>query len=310
VESLSDNVRITQFADLPYATKRLQSDKWYWLTPMGYTGYLVFMPKVPVVWIDEQFKVSYRIPMRVNAAIYEKKSVFIASLLQVDGLLRLEDAWVVAGRSLFDDPFSKRWLDVLDFYSDSYRADSQLQGGLTIEVAKFDSLHSALEWKGTPTTMIAQGETAPRRLRVQLIAKTPPVAVAATATATAAATATVAVSTQPKAKATATATQPKAKAVAVAVAVAAKAKTQAHSTKPPFTQTKAIAVAHPDFPDTYDIFIDGVKKGYAAVQDIEVSHKLRSKKLELSAKGGDLCVNVEWNEEFSMYEILSLPSTE
>ena len=60
--------------------------------------------------------------------------------------------------------------------------------------------------------------------------------------------------------------------------------------------TQAIAVAHPEYPDTYDLLVDGVKKGYAAVQDIDLSKRLKACTTEIRVKIG-------WNPEFSMYEI-------
>ena len=78
VESLSDDTRISQYADINYAIKKFESRKWYWLNPSGRSGYLVCLPKMPIVWIDEQFKFSYKIRARVSSHIYEKVSVFIA----------------------------------------------------------------------------------------------------------------------------------------------------------------------------------------------------------------------------------------
>jgi hypothetical protein len=66
---------------------------------------------------------------------------------------------------------------------------------------------------------------------------------------------------------------------------------------------KAIAKPHADFPDTYDLWINGVKKGYAAVQDIQMSRNLK----RLSSKES-LEVEIEWNSEFSMYEITNICS--
>jgi hypothetical protein len=64
---------------------------------------------------------------------------------------------------------------------------------------------------------------------------------------------------------------------------------------------KAKAVAHEEYPDTYNLWIKGVKKGYAAVQDLDLSRELRL----ASKDGAELFVNVEWNSEFNMYEIVS-----
>jgi hypothetical protein len=67
-----------------------------------------------------------------------------------------------------------------------------------------------------------------------------------------------------------------------------------------------MAVPHEEFPDTYTIFIQGVKKGYAAVQDLELSRQLRDAFAATAeaAAGKQLPVKVEWNDEFNMYEIL------
>jgi hypothetical protein len=65
--------------------------------------------------------------------------------------------------------------------------------------------------------------------------------------------------------------------------------------------TTAKAVAHEEYPDTYNLWFKGVKKGYAAVQDLDLSRELRL----ASQTAKDLFVKVEWNSEFNMYEIVS-----
>ena len=61
-------------------------------------------------------------------------------------------------------------------------------------------------------------------------------------------------------------------------------------------ETTAKAVAHEEHPDTYNLWINGVKKGYAAVQDLDLSRELRL----ASQTAKDLFVKVEWNSEFNM----------
>jgi hypothetical protein len=68
----------------------------------------------------------------------------------------------------------------------------------------------------------------------------------------------------------------------------------------------AKAVPHEDHPDTYTLWIGGKKKGFGAVQDLELSRKLRDAVKEKR----DIQVEITWNEEFRMYEISSLLSTE
>ncbi len=262
VESLSKDIRISQYADPAYAAKRLSDgEQWQWLEPVGRQGYLVFLPKQPIVWLDDQCKKSFKIPLRVSAPLYEKKSVFLASLNSGDGELRIEDCWLLRGKLQRQLPFSQRWDSVLEFFTSLFREDAFLQRGLRITSAKYLPLTVALSWKDTlPPFMIAQGEKAPRRLRVQLMPSPEPAPVAAPV--------------------------PVPKVV---------------QEEP---EGFARAVPHPEYPDTYDLFVGSVKKGYAAVQDLRLSRKLR----EASAAAGDggVRVKVEWNEEFKMLEIVGV----
>lgn len=267
VESLSNDVRVSQYADLNHAIKRFESSKWYWLAPSGRSGYLVFLPNTPVVWIDEQFKSSYKIQMRVSSAVYNETSVMIASLNLGDAVLRLEDVWVLAGETTKIIPFTQRWNKLQEFYALQYKADSVLQQGLRIEPAEYQSLESIKKLQNLPNTMIAQGEDEKRRLRVQLVAGT---------NTAPAPTPVPSLATRPT-----TRPGPVKKEVP-------KEKIDADN--------QAIAVAHPEYPDTYELTVNGVKKGFAAVQDMELSKRLKLLK-------GEIRVKIEWNPEFSMYEI-------
>jgi len=279
VESL--DMRISQYADINYAVKKLEGKPWYWLTQIGRSGYLVFLPNTPAVWIDEQFKHSYKIQIRVSSCVYEKKTLLIASLDTVDGLLRLEDAWILAGKNLREEtrgtqdtqtPFTQRWNSLLEFYCVSYKHDPALQG-LRIEPAKYGSLASIKDIS-IPNVMIAQGEDG-RRLRVQLI---PRDALAPVNTAV-----------------------PKVNRDSQPAPVPKVSRVSQPAPRPPprpRPQNQAIAVPHEEYPDTYNLFIDGVKKGYAAVQDLDLSKRLK----EHSASQ-EIRVKIEWNAEFSMYEI-------
>ena len=168
VESLIRDVRVSQFADLKYASTLLQKGTWYWLHG-GKNGFLVIAPKSPIVWMDEQGKVSYIIQMRVSKEILETGAVFLASLQLIDCKLVIEDVRNINGKNIEDQPFSKRWETLLDFYRNSYICDTALQGGLAIEPAVYYPLESAKEWnEDTPIIMIAQGDTYRKRVRVQI----------------------------------------------------------------------------------------------------------------------------------------------
>jgi hypothetical protein len=290
VESLSNDCRISQYADLAFAAKKMSTDAWFWLTPIerARTGYLVFMPKQPVVWMDEQFKKSFRIPMRVSRAVYEKKSVLIATLDQVDNVLRLEDVWMYEGKLLRGSPFTQRWNTLLDFYGLHYKPDLMLQGGIHIQTATYESLASfPLPGTTCPTMMFAQGDKYPRRLRVQFAKGSAP--------------AQPQIHQQRHAK-----VQGQGQAYAF-VDSASEDEKEPVSHAPLPGELVAKAVPHESYPDTYTLWIDGKEKGFAAVQDLELSRRMRS---FAATAGKKMEVKVEWNEEFNMYEILSLLHSE
>ena len=299
VESLRSDVRISQYADLVYAGKKIEENNspWYWLEPVagGRTGFLVFLPGQQAVWTDEQGKVSFYVQVRVAEEIYKKKSVFIASLNKFDGLLRLEDAWLVAGQNQSKTPFTQRWDSIIRFYSTQYKEDFQLQQGLRVELASFQSLANLDKWSNVPAMMILQGENYPKRLRVQLEESQPGPGYAPV---------------QEKSHSRQMQTPVPVRAMFVdesepeeenKMQKLNKTEMQKVDKTECASMAKAKAVAHEEYPDTYNLWIKGVKKGYAAVQDLDLSRELRL----ASKEGAELFVNVEWNSEFNMYEIVS-----
>jgi len=301
VESLRSDVRISQYADLVYAGKKIEENNspWYWLEPVpgGRTGFLVFLPGQQAVWTDEQGKVSFFVQVRVAEEIYKKNSVFIASLNKFDGLLRLEDAWLVAGQNQEKVPFTQRWDSLIRFYSTQYKEDFKLQQGLRLELASFQSLASLDKWAKIPTMMFLQGENAHKRLRVQLEEPS-------------------ALQQQPRPlQMRKMPTEPVKQRAMFVDEDEPPTSTESHTESPSNTvahdhttakavggeHTTAKAVAHEEYPDTYNLWFKGVKKGYAAVQDLDLSRELRL----ASQTAKDLFVKVEWNSEFNMYEIVS-----
>ena len=136
-----------------------------------------------------------------------------------------------------------------------------------------------------PNMLVVQGEDNKRRLRIQIPKGFP----AASASASAAVKTPAASAASAEVKTPAASTQTK-------VAVSKKEIPVTNSLKP----EEAIAIPHPEYPDTYELLVNGVKKGYAAIQDIELSKRLRS----FTQK--EIRVKIEWNSEFSMYEICDI----
>ena len=294
VESLSKDIRISQHADPEYASKKLESDTWYWLTPVdnGRPGYLIFLPNQPAIWIDELLKHSYSIPIRVSPSIYQQKTVLIASLDRQDSLLRIEDAWLVAGEFLRSKSFSKRWEKVNTFFHSHFKSDPLLQQGLRIEMAShypLAELSTLISSLNSPSCLFAQSEIASRRLRIPLTSPSERIP-----------------SRLPPQHSKIVST-PKSSPPLLPTPVAPLTSVASLTSVSPLTSQSipsdyANLIPHDVFPDTYFIVIENVKKGYAAVQDLDLSLCLRKRveqKLPLHAK-------VEWNSEFNMYEICSL----
>jgi len=306
VENLSDDMRISQYADIHFAIKQVENRRWYFLSPNGLTGYLVCLPNLPIVWIDEQFKRSFKIQMRVSKSVYEKNSIMIASLNIGDSLLRIEDVWLLAGKMIRGTPFTQRLDNLHEFFTLQYKFDSLLQQGLRIDLATYKSLNEIKDLEHFPNMLVVQGEDNKRRLRIQIPKGFPP---SSSASATAASAAVKTPSAAVKTPSAAVKTLSAASAASAAAAVktpAASAQTKVAVSKKeiPVTNSlkpeEAIAIPHPEYPDTYELLVNGVKKGYAAIQDIELSKRLRS----FTQK--EIRVKIEWNSEFSMYEICDI----
>jgi hypothetical protein len=64
--------------------------------------------------------------------------------------------------------------------------------------------------------------------------------------------------------------------------------------------TKAIAKKVPGLPDTFDLFVKGKSIGRAAVQNADISIKMRAEGTK------DISVSIEWDEEFLRYKIIGV----
>lgn len=294
VERFSQDIRISQYADVAFATKKMENHSWYWLEPQGRPGFLVCLPHQPIVWIDEQLKMSFKVPIRVRSSIFEKKSLFLASFNQSEGVLRVEDCWMHCGIFLRDQSFLKRWAFVQQFFAREYKFDSFVQQGLLLESAVFQPLNKAKEWKPMPSLMFAQGEMYPRRLRVAFgppkskpAKSQTPVALFVNDDDDESMTSSSSVSEE-------------------GVDLVHREEEEEEKEKGNGSPLVAKAVSHDDHPDTYTLWVHGKKKGFGAVQDLELSRRLR----DAVKQKKELQVEIVWNEEFRMYEISSLLSTE
>jgi len=331
VESLLEDIRISQHSDLNHAGVMMKTGKWMFLHELagGRVGFLVVISsKHPVVWMDDRGKTSYIIPMRIQTNLTEKGTIMIASLNKTEGILRIEDIKLLGGEDMRSITFTRRWERLLDFYRNSYVYDDKLQRDLRIEPAIYMAVDSVESWADTPPTrIIAQNDTLTRRLNIQLIQAEPknmlldrrepeptkpvvprpppqrvqqpqrapqPQPVHRPQPAPRPQQAQRAPQPQPVPR-------PQPQPVPRPQPQPVPRPQPKTETKPPVRQG-SFAIPDINYPDTYTIVINEEKKGYAAVQDIELSKELRIK----SEGTKEISVKVEWNSEFNAYEILSL----
>lgn len=272
VENMPDS-RITFYSNVAAFEKRVRSKQQGYLTDAtGRVGYLLLQPKRPVIWIDEQHKTAFRIPMRVTSKVYEQSSVFIACFNKSEGILTLDDCWQFKGERLTGKSFNQRWEYILKFFTHDYIHDPVLQRGLRVQpahyfpLAQFQQFYLArsarVEWIHWQPEDAGQ-----KRLRIQLTEQL--------------------------------ATVKEDKKLQTKVKVTADAMSKGYLV--------ARAVPHEDLPDTYTLYTaDSIEKGTAAVQKYSLSVKLNTAKKEKK----EVVVRVSWSKEFSKWQILEIASTE
>ncbi len=102
-------------------------------------GFLVIMRGHPIVFIHGRFHYGFNLRLRLHASLYQTQAIFIATLDTLFATLRLEDVWMLNGKMLYTDPFSKRYEALQTFYETQFVQDKRLSG-CTVTVAKVSPL--------------------------------------------------------------------------------------------------------------------------------------------------------------------------
>jgi hypothetical protein len=284
VENMVDP-RITFFANLNHMAKRLAREKGYLIDGRGRVGYLLFLPKQPAVWYDEQGKQAWKIPIRASSTLSQKTSVFIARFDRSDMKLYVDDCWMYKGDSLITRSFSERWEYVLSFYTNDYCQEAlfqpSLECGVYFPLSAFEELTVSQQW-----IHWMPEDSSQKRMRIQLTEE------------------------QPQAQQAQQPPQPQQSHPPITRPVAPSApplKPAATTAAPTAHQPSkkvliARAVPHATLPDTFTLFTaENEEKGHAAVQQFSLSLKLKE-----AAKEGPLLVSVRWNSEFERWQILAI----
>ena len=102
-------------------------------------GFLCVMRGYPIVFLNSRLTYGCTLRMRLHASLVEKQAVFIGTLDTVFATLRLEDVWVLNGRQIASDPYSKRYQALQAFFATQFVQDKHLSG-FTVQSAKVSPL--------------------------------------------------------------------------------------------------------------------------------------------------------------------------
>lgn len=98
-------------------------------------GFLLVMRGYPVIFLNSRLTYGYSLRMRLHASLYQTQALFIGTLDTVFATLRLEDVWVLNGKQMNSDPFSKRYAALQSFFATQFVQDKHLSG-FTVQIAK------------------------------------------------------------------------------------------------------------------------------------------------------------------------------
>ena len=233
-------------------------------------GYICFFPQQPVMFIGGRQDQGVFLRLRVDSSLFQG-TIFIGTL--DGGSLVLEDCCMWRGKSLNDQPFSKRYAQLHTFFHTLCVRDERLSG-VKLSLAKLYSLSTLADlvqkdefWSVDFVPEVARR----RRFFMRLHGGAVP-------------------STQQKIQQQQQSFQP--------------ATTAAPVIEAPKTLV-AIAKNIQGLPDTYDLFsYDKVHIGEGAIQSDQMSTDVRV----AIKKNPSLPVFEEWTEEFECYEITGVPT--
>jgi hypothetical protein len=102
-------------------------------------GFLLVLRGHPVIFLSSRLTYGYSLRMRLHASLYQTQALFIGTLDTVFATLRLEDVWVLNGKQMNSDPFSKRYAALQTFFATQFVQDKHLSG-FTVQIAKLSPL--------------------------------------------------------------------------------------------------------------------------------------------------------------------------
>jgi len=271
LESFQFDMRIRQILHQEKMDQALSKHTYYVLgnEQRFEPGFIICMRDKPIVFLNSRLSYGFSLRMRIHSSLYEEGSIFIGTLDTVHGILRVEDAILYCGKAVVMNPYSKRYSILKDFYTNAFVQDTRLSSMrvLLAEPKPLATFRDAVESNQFHSIDLIPEQGGRRRWHVPLV-----------------------IYQQQQLPQKPTATE----------LLAYNLSTEAKVTEAKTTETSAIAKKVAGLPDTFDLFVKGKSIGRAAVQNAEISLKMRAEGTK------DIPVSIEWDEEFLRYKIIGL----
>lgn len=269
LESYQFDLRIRQHLHEDKLDQSIGKHKYYVLgNEQKYEpGYILVMKGHPVVFLQGRLQYGFALHLRLHSSLYANQAIFVGTLDTIRASLRLEDVLLYEGKSLMQDPFSKRYAMLHTFFQTAFVQDTRLSG-VTVSLAELfplSKVKSLVDSALYYSLDFVPEQAGRRRLFLSLPQAAAPAKPA------------------PKVQAPAAAPPP----------LSAMKKED---------RVSALAFKIKGLPDTYELKDEqGQSLGKAAVQTTELSQLLRQ---TIQQEGTQ--VKIEWVEEFERFKITGL----
>jgi hypothetical protein len=137
LESYQFDLRIRQHLHEDKLEQSIGKHKYYILgNEQKYEpGYILVMKGHPVIFLQGRLQYGFALRLRLHSSLYTNQAIFVGTLDTIQASLRLEDILLYEGRSLIQEPFSKRYATLQTFFQTAFVQDTRLSG-ITVTLAE------------------------------------------------------------------------------------------------------------------------------------------------------------------------------
>jgi hypothetical protein len=143
LESYQFDLRIRQHLQVDKMEQSIGKHKYYILghEQKFEPGYILVMKGQPVVFLQHRLQFGFTLRLRLHSSLYQNQAIFIGTLDTLQSSLCLEDVLLYEGKSLIQEPFSKRFETLQTFYETAFVQDMRLSN-LMVSIAELHPLSS------------------------------------------------------------------------------------------------------------------------------------------------------------------------